>query len=1095
MNTLRQPLLREITTALLMAVLLLQSATAVAPGPAWWGSQSVADPYAIPDDFAVANAGQLKYLATKAAAAMNAELPGGAGETINTMVAAWNASPAQGVTRDNYLAINQGQLKQVAAPFYDRLGLPYPWADGSAGRDNYLLVNVGQLKHAFSFELKFRTVGQGPVTIPDATLLAAQAQWYALAVPDRPLGSTADDLDGDGIPNLQDYLMDPTKPLFDPDDLDGDRIPDSIEDASGGILSKLDFADAVRDHDGDGVMNFEEVLLGLNLNGPTTSGRADGFTDAEVLAWRLAAGTPLVPSTDAARALWEVIDADWLDANVGGDYYLYWLNEADANNDSVPDGLAAFRADMANFVWQPPSIWRAYPEDCDGDSLPDLWEYRYAFDLRDGQDAWDDPDEDGLVNGDEYQQGTNPLLADSDGDGFNDGLEYWQGGDPLLAAVGPPLVMQVVGSGYQAIYTGQTTPALAVKVTQGGMPVAGITAMFDLAATSGRLRPASNTLGTPGSSLSVTTASDGVAAVTYEAGAQAGTASISASTAGVTATAQFSVSIVAIPAVYGGEGSTNGGGGYGGSTTAPPPPRSTAASAGEIAANSSDGFRIRVRQKDDEDASYPAAEPFPQYLGPYGMNPVALVGYQPFEPHTWQRHAQLEFEALAMSGPFRKPVVPRGVRRYLVLVYQGANVEPGTPDAPKHVGVLTFQYSETGARVITLTDGIPDQFIKLESNKLVTFEPSAATKAEERVWITLLPMEVRQRSDNGDGTFGDFVSVSELRPTRWRNMFRNGNESLDDDPDQIMIRLNGLRSSQETFRLNLGVTEITGKSNSISKDEDDVVAAWEANDVEVMPMMHLVTDSTDDNYSGVAAESTTQKDDYVGDRTHIVSLGATVELKIEGSETGDLPPIRVPVKGADGKVEFRVFVLSPNGLGGVNQFGPISNEAKIAHEVYEQIGVSMDWLSTVTAPFPENLPSSIPLNDPNHELTPDEVDTLVGLLPDPTDKSVIDVYYLPCQMKHPNGGTASGQFVRSLKPGKGKYGLVLISIQRNTLVLAHELGHACNLAHQPAPNRPWWLMKDGGVIDTFGIYNSKRFHWQEENIIKSNQNAYYIPLH
>jgi hypothetical protein len=358
--------------------------------------------------------------------------------------------------------------------------------------------------------------------------------------------------------------------------------------------------------------------------------------------------------------------------------------------------------------------------------------------------------------------------------------------------------------------------------------------------------------------------------------------------------------------------------------------------------------------------------------------------------------------------------------------------------------------------------------------------------------IALLPVEIKQMRDNGDGTFGDFVAVSELRPTRWRNMFRNGNESLIDDPDQIQIRIPGLRSSQETFRLILGVTGITGKSSSISKDEDDVVAAWQANDAEVPPL-HLVTDSTDDNFSGRAEESTTQKDDYDGDRTHIVSLGATVELKIEGSESGDFPPIRIPVKGPDGKVEFRVFVLSPNGLGGGDHFDSISNEAKIAHEVYEQIGVSMDWLSTVTAPFPEGLPSSIPLNDANHELTTDEVDTLVGLLPDPTDKSVIDVYYIPCQIKGVNG-TASGQFVRSLKPGKGKYGVILISIGiRNTLTLAHELGHACNLGHRPDIH--FWLMKDKGVIDFINIYNSKRFHWQEENIIKSNENAYYIPLH
>jgi len=347
--------------------------------------------------------------------------------------------------------------------------------------------------------------------------------------------------------------------------------------------------------------------------------------------------------------------------------------------------------------------------------------------------------------------------------------------------------------------------------------------------------------------------------------------------------------------------------------------------------------------------------------------------------------------------------------------------------------------------------------------------------------VHLVPMEIKQRIENEDGTFGDFVAVSELRPSRWRNMFRNGNESLIDDPDQIQIRLPGLRSSQETLRLKLGVTGITGKSNSISKDENDVVAAWQANDAEVMPL-HLVTDSTDDNFSGLAAESTTQQDDYVGDRTHIISLGATVELKIEGSKSGDFPPIQIPVKGPDGKVEFRVFVLSPNGLGGGSQFGPISNEAAIAHEVFEQIGVSMDRLSTVTAPFPDGLPSSIPLNDSNHALTSAEVDTLVSLLPDYENKDVIDVYFLPCKLQGANGAIRS----------KGKYAVVLISISRTTLTLAHELGHACNLSHNT--DASFWLMTGGGTIDFMSLYNSKRFSWQEERIVKSTQNAYYIPF-
>jgi hypothetical protein len=782
MTVLRLPLFREITALLLLLALMLQSATAVAPGPAWWGSQSVADPDALPDDFSAANIGQLKYLATKAAAALEAELPGGAGTAINALIATWNSPPASGVTRDAYLAVNQGQLKTVAALFYDRLGQPYPWAGSSAARDDYQLVNLGQLKHVFAFELKFRNPGS-LTQIPAATLAAALAQWQALPV--QPAGSSADDFDGDGIPNLQEYLM--GTPLFDPLDIDGDRILDSVEDAHPGVLSKLRFADAVEDYDGDGVMNFEEVLLGLNLASATTSGRADGLGDSEVLAWSLAAGPTLTSNTDAVRALWEVIDADWIDREAGS-YYLYWLLETLVNG--VPAGLTSFRADVANWAWQPwnPGVWLIEspslahdpnwePVDLDGngvadfdrdnDNRPDLWEYRYSLNLRNGQDGNSDPDGDQLPNWQEYANGTNPRLADSDGDGFADKVELLQGGDPVQQSIAPPLTLQVVGSSYQAIYTGQTTPALAVKVTQGGLPVAGVSVAFALSAGAGRLKPASTAVGTPGSSLSQTTASNGIAAVTYEsaAGEPEGTASISAGIAGASASKNFTVSIVEIPTAYGsaGGGDSTGGGNVGATnpTRVPTPPRSTAMSAAGIAAASADGYRIKVKRKFDTQSDYSKA--LSEYLSPYGLDLAALVGYG-FQMNGWANHARLEFEALPLPPPPKRPVVPSGSRHYLVLVYEGENVATGPAGVPKYVGVLGFQYTEMGARSITLTGNVPDKFIKTDGSESVTFEPPKGSSAGERAWVSLLSVEIEVKR----GGIGDNQDSSKATPT-WRS--------------------------------------------------------------------------------------------------------------------------------------------------------------------------------------------------------------------------------------------------------------------------------------------------------------------------------------
>lgn len=858
MNTLRQPLFREATAALLAAVLLLQSATAVAPGPAWWGTQSVADPHAVPDDFAAANIGQLKYLAAKAAAAMNAELPGGAGAAINTLVAGWNA-PAAGVARDDYVAVNQGQLKHVAAPFYDRLGLPHPWAGGSGARDDYQLVNLGQLKHVFSFELKFRALGQGPVQIPAQVLQAALAAWNALPV--KPVGSSADDLDGDGIANLQEYLM--GSALFDPNDLDGDRIADAVEEASGGVLSKLCFADAVRDHDGDGVMNFEEVLLGLNLSATTTSGRADGFGDVEVLAWGLAAQTALVPSTDAVRALWEHIDMEWLAAN-WVDTYVNWLVAADANSDDEPDGLAAFREDvMNNFVWWPwnPDVWSIQnpplahdaewnPIDMDGDGVddfdrdydgqPDLWEYRYSLNLRDTQDAWEDADSDGLLNREEFLAGTNPRLADTDGDEFDDGLELAQGGDALDAAVVPPLTLAVAGGTHHYIYPGQSTPALAVKVTQGGLPVAGVAVTFALTEGDGRLHAASSLTGNPGGIVSLVTAANGTAAVTYEAGAQAGSASISASATGVTGSASFGVSVVALPVMYGGSGGGSGGG-YGGAATqgaqgpVAVPPRSTAASAVQTAAATADGFRIRVLRRfgtDQDPADGKAySSLFPEYLLQPGLTPVVLVGYQtPFEVHSWHDHAKLELAALPLPPPPKKPVIPEGARRYLVLVYQGENVEPGTLDPPKHAGVLTFQYTETGAPLITLTGGIPDKFIKLEGPSSVVLEPPLATGPAERVWVSLIPIEV-DVNDTSDVKDDIVRKEQKIGTTAWRQWIACTVRIPENGPAKTITSIgitaeDGTMKFAEDFGIEPGPEESGEAELSVNLDDQGWARFW-----------------------------------------------------------------------------------------------------------------------------------------------------------------------------------------------------------------------------------------------------------------------------
>jgi peptidase C13-like protein/thrombospondin type 3 repeat protein len=90
-------------------------------------------------------------------------------------------------------------------------------------------------------------------------------------------------------------------------------------------------------------------------------------------------------------------------------------------NISIPEGAIATR----NF-----SLAKA--GDTDGDGMPDDWEDLYP-DLNSGSDdAGGDIDGDGLINLDEYLNGTNPTLSDTDGDGMPDGWEVFYNLDPLV---------------------------------------------------------------------------------------------------------------------------------------------------------------------------------------------------------------------------------------------------------------------------------------------------------------------------------------------------------------------------------------------------------------------------------------------------------------------------------------------------------------------------------------------------------------------------------------------------------------------------------------------------------------------------------------
>jgi hypothetical protein len=144
-------------------------------GPQWWYTRGVISSSSTPDDYAIANQGQLKNIATAATAELDSQFAasGGAGATIHNLINSWS-TPGQS-TRD-YSPVTEGQLKAVSSVFYSRLlsggvsvrqqlinfGFPASWnfdspwdpsTDQFTGSvKNYAPVNVAQLKVAFSFD-------------------------------------------------------------------------------------------------------------------------------------------------------------------------------------------------------------------------------------------------------------------------------------------------------------------------------------------------------------------------------------------------------------------------------------------------------------------------------------------------------------------------------------------------------------------------------------------------------------------------------------------------------------------------------------------------------------------------------------------------------------------------------------------------------------------------------------------------------------------------------------------------------------------------------------------------------------------------------
>lgn len=267
----------------------------------------------------------------------------------------------------------------------------------------------------------FEEVHIHPASDPLNPYSRCQAMGMGNALTDWQLSNMAEDTDGDGIPNPVEnvYGLNPNDPSDAEGDLDADEITnlqefqagtslwgnndvydtdrdgitDLAEDMMGlrypGLLNKLDPSDATKDPDKDGVLNFEEVALGLN---------------------------PL----DSDSSTNEIL-------------------EVHTGTASSPDLLAAQGNGYPN--WAMPLS----EGDMDGDGISDYWEHYYrvkgglpGLNHRDPTDWDDDPDGDSLSNRGEVLSYRHPFVADYTATPVNEGSYT------ASAGVTTPYVPQVV---------------------------------------------------------------------------------------------------------------------------------------------------------------------------------------------------------------------------------------------------------------------------------------------------------------------------------------------------------------------------------------------------------------------------------------------------------------------------------------------------------------------------------------------------------------------------------------------------------------------------------------------------------------------------
>ncbi|MFX1513975.1 MAG: hypothetical protein ACFFCQ_15455 [Promethearchaeota archaeon] len=191
---------------------------------------------------------------------------------------------------------------------------------------------------------------------------------------------------------------------------------------------------AVLDSDGDGMPDFYEILMGLNPNLNDAGGDVDqdGLNNLEE--YHLGA---------------HINDADSDDDGLtdGNEVKIYTTDplKADSDRDGMPDGWEVEMGvnPLINDSNSDPDNdgilnfneyqygTHPFDPDSDSDGIPDRWKIKYNLNPL-INDAANDPDKDGLTNLHEYKTGTNPYDSDSDNHFFSDRSDNGWWGNPRV---------------------------------------------------------------------------------------------------------------------------------------------------------------------------------------------------------------------------------------------------------------------------------------------------------------------------------------------------------------------------------------------------------------------------------------------------------------------------------------------------------------------------------------------------------------------------------------------------------------------------------------------------------------------------------------